>query len=495
MLPDLTTKLRAYVDEFNAADEELYSEEIPNAQAFAYLKEVAPLLDCPDKALEKTYYFRWWTLRKHWRKTRFGHVLTEFMPFVLWAGRGNTINCPAGHHLMEARWLSDAPDRLWEYLNFWLDGHGNATRYSMWYASAAEAYFALYPDAQRMKEVLPKLDRLYRKQEKKHLRPCGLFWSSDVLDGMEYTVSGPGIRPSINSYLCGDAFAIARMAQGVGMDALAKAYRQRGEELKQRMDELLWDGDFYRTIPCGALDRADWKERPPVPDKHRVRELIGFLPWYFHLADSDKDAAFAQLFDPQGFASPVGLTTAERRHPRFLFYHPHECLWNGYVWPFASAQTLTAMANLIRDRGEGSPVTRDAYYQTLRQYALSHRITKDDGRTQCWIDEAQDPLTGRWSCRDVLAKKKLALFVGGRQRGKDYNHSTFCDLVLSGLLGIHRTDDGAWTADPILPESWDYFLVTGLTKDNWTVLYDRDGTHYGCGKGLQCFPGKARMTE
>ena len=80
------------------------------------------------------------------------------------------------------------------------------------------------------------------------------------------------------------------------------------------------------------------------------------------------------------------------------------------------------------------------------------------------------------------------MVVPGRvkERGKDYNHSTFCDLVLSGLLGI-RFDGSRLTADPILPESWDHFMVAGLTKDGWTVLYDRDGTRYGLGPGLRCF--------
>ena len=24
---------------------------------------------------------------------------------------------------------------------------------------------------------------------------------------------------------------------------------------------------------------------------------------------------------------------------------------------------------------------------------------------------------------------------GGKERGKDYNHSTFCDLIINGLIG------------------------------------------------------------
>ena len=115
MLPDLKERLRAYTDVFNAEDEELYREEIPNDQAYAYLLQNAPLLDCPDKDLERTYYYRWWTFRKHWKQTPHGHVITEFMPPVGWAGPYNTINCALGHHLREARWLKNGDGRLWEY--------------------------------------------------------------------------------------------------------------------------------------------------------------------------------------------------------------------------------------------------------------------------------------------------------------------------------------------------------------------------------------------
>ena len=34
-------------------------------------------------------------------------VLTEFLHKVFWSGPHNTIVCPAGHHIMEGRWLRD----------------------------------------------------------------------------------------------------------------------------------------------------------------------------------------------------------------------------------------------------------------------------------------------------------------------------------------------------------------------------------------------------
>ncbi len=226
--------------------------------------------------------------------------------------------------------------------------------------------------------------------------------------------------------------------------------------------------------------------RPAVRPENRARELVGYLPWYFHLPSPEKDDAFRQLFDPAGFEAPFGLTTAEQRHPRFLFEHTHECLWNGYVWPYATSQTLTAAANAIRDHRDAPPLSNEEYYRLLRQYAVSHRLTDDAGRTLDWIDEVIHPFTGRWSARDVLLGDSLKSPGGIKERGKDYNHSTFCDLVLSGLLGL-RFENGMPKAEPILPEDWTYFCVAGLTAENWTVLYDKDGTHYGCGAGLQIF--------
>lgn len=39
------------------------------------------------------------------------------------------------------------------------------------------------------------------------------------------------------------------------------------------------------------------------------------------------------------------MTTAERRHPEFRTRGVGKCEWDGAVWPFATSQVLTAMAN------------------------------------------------------------------------------------------------------------------------------------------------------
>ena len=482
MIPDLNAKLRSYVDSFNAEDMELNPSMIPNGEAYEFLAPRIPLLDCPDETIEKTYYYRWWTLRKHWKATPDGHILTEFSPEVGWAGAYNSINAAAGHHIREARWMRDPGRWLEEYIAFWLDRKGNSLTYSMWYASSLEDYLRLNPDPAFEAECLDKLVSLWEDREKMNLHPCGLFWSQDGYDAMEESISGSGIRPTMNSYMIADAEAISRMAARQGRFGLSEKFAGRAAELREKMDLLLWDGDFYKVIPCGRNEEFPAEKRPPVPADHDVREELGYIPWAFGIPGPEKSAAFCHLTDEEGFAAPRGITTAERRHPRFMYKHPHECLWNGPAWPYATSQTLTGLAKHLRSHGEVS-VTKEDYFRLLKQYAASHRLTLEDGREIMWIDEDMDPFTGEWIARNQLLGGRRDPGQGGFERGKDYNHSTFCDLVLSGLLGIEGRD-GQLTVDPLIPGDWDRFCVTNLPPRGQTVVFDRTGEYYGLGPGL-----------
>ena len=73
-----------------------------------------------------------------------------------------------------------------------------------------------------------------------------------------------------------------------------------------------------------------------------------------------------------------------------------------------------------------------------------------------------------------------------RERGKDYNHSTFCDLVIAGLCGFVPQEDGTIVVRPLAPKSWDWWCVDGILYHghNITILFDRDGSRYGHGRGV-----------
>jgi predicted GH43/DUF377 family glycosyl hydrolase len=75
------------------------------------------------------------------------------------------------------------------------------------------------------------------------------------------------------------------------------------------------------------------------------------------------------------------------------------------------------------------------------------------------------------------------------ERGKDYNHSTFCDLVISGLVGLRPRCDNTVVVNPLAPPSWDFFCLDQILYHdlNLTILFDKTGSHYGKGQGLRIF--------
>ncbi len=76
----------------------------------------------------------------------------------------------------------------------------------------------------------------------------------------------------------------------------------------------------------------------------------------------------------------------------------------------------------------------------MRQYAAQHELVRerDGARTAVpWIDENLHPDRPDWIARTMVRREG-----GIRERGKDYNHSTFCDLVVTGLCGFVPDGDG-----------------------------------------------------
>ena len=363
------TGLNSHVERFNAADAELYPQAVPNAQAAEFLRENVPWFECPDPEIERTYYFRWWTFRKHIQETPDGFVITEFLPPVGWASKHNTISCAAGHHLYEGRWLRDGR-MLDDYSLFWLRKGTGLHRYSHWLADGIWARYCVNAQAALPRDLLPDLVQNFRQWEQERRDPNGLFWQVDGADGMEVAIGGTGYRATINSYMFADARAIAAIARMAGQDEVARQFDGEAARIKGLVQEKLWDADaqFFkmRKRPAQPGD-----PEPPLAD---VRELYGYTPWYFNLPDPQFSGAWRQLMDPQGFYAPFGPTTAEQRHPQFtVVYRGHECQWNGPSWPYSTAVTLVALANLLNNYQQDAVTKRD-YFETLKCYTRSHSL-------------------------------------------------------------------------------------------------------------------------
>jgi len=467
------------VDSFNYEDNELYAGSIDNADAWSFLSRNVPIFDCPDRTMQQIYDFRWWTYRKHLRKTPHGWIVTEFLPDVPWAGKYDSIDCAAGHHFMEGRWILD-PQYLDDYSNFWFTpGGGDPQSYSFWAASAIYQRALVTGDKRQAIRLLNPLVANYSDWERSHLKPSGLFWQSDDRDGMEMSIGGNGYRATINSYMYGDADAISRIAKWAGREDLAMQYLEKAHALRTVVLERLWDPNehFFKV------------RRDDNSALSTTRELHGYTPWYFDMPpdSADYSVAWGQLMDAGGFYAPYGPTTAERRSPGFgLNYNGHECQWNGPSWPFATSITLTGMANLLNDY-HLNVVSKADYFRLLENYAKSQYIRDGNGKGTPWIDEDLNPDTGDWMARSIL---KASGTWEPKERGKDYNHSTFCDLIITGLVGLRPRPDDIVVVNPLLPNGgWDYFCLDRVPYHGYslTILWDRTGRHYGHAAGLTLF--------
>jgi predicted GH43/DUF377 family glycosyl hydrolase len=479
-----------YVEQFNRDDEELYGQYVPNERAWAFLRDRIPLLDCPDRDIERTYYFRWWTYRKHIKQTPDGFVITEFLPAVGWAGKHNTISCAAGHHFYEGRWLRD-PRYLDDYAVFWFRKGGSLRTYSFWAADALWARYMATGNKDLMIELLPDLVANYEQWEKEKLEPDGLFWQVDGCDGMEVAIGGTGKRATINTYMYADAVAIAKIAALVGKPEIAQRFREKAERIKTLVQTKLWDpqAEFFKVLPRDKDNLVD------------VRELHGYTPWYANLPDAGYEQAWKQIMDPQGFYAPYGPTTAEQRHPGFrLSYEGHECQWNGPSWPYSTSVTLTAMANLLNNYRQDVVDAAD-YFDLLKIYTKSHQLAREDGKVVPWIDENLNPRTGDWIARTRLKNWSNGTWdagKGGKERGKDYNHSTYCDLVITGLVGLRPRADSVVEVHPLVPAgAWDWFCLDNVPYHGrtLTILWDKSGGKYGRGEGLRVFADGAEIAH
>ena len=491
ILPTLENKLKEYVELFNSQDDSPHSCSIDNAHALDWLRENAPRIECPDAAIESAFYFRLWTFRKHVKPTPDGVVVTEFLPPVPWDSLHNVIVAAVGHHVDEGKWLKNRREVLEDYLALFLTQKASPFAYSTWLCYSVWQYCRFLNDYTFGLKHLEDMVWYYTQMAQEHATDTGLYWSIDNWDAMEVSISGSdlerkatrGLRPTLNSYMAANAFAISQFARLAGKQELAREYDKEYLRLRDLMLDRLFDGEFFKA--CHSTDGGrTYPELSQLSLWNDVRELIGYVPWCFDLVPPGHSRAFLHLKSKEGFLCQFGLTTAEQRHPRFLFGYRHSCLWNGYVWPFATTQTLNAVRGALKIDAPDH-VSWDDYYQMLRTYADSHHRIRSDGSRVFWIDEVRHPWYDVWESRHILKARGWPENHGPMDRGRDYNHSTFCDLVLGGLLGIDFVQ-GALQVDPHVPQEWEYFKVENLWHNNkeYRIVFDRHGDRYGMGKGL-----------
>lgn len=458
---------------------------------FDWYAEQIPFFDCPDPDITTTYYYRWDLLTKHltYGSPNSGYSFTEFIDRPFWSGAYGAISCPAGFQLYEARWLR-SPRIANDYLKYWFRTPGAQPRnYSTWLADSAWEIDKVHPNRELLIDLLPDLIRNYQAWEQRHFVPeVGLFWQTGHDDGMEFNINSrqtqdilrgaPSYRPSFNAYMWADAQAIARIATLANQEDLAETYRQKADSLRQAMLERMWDPrrQFFFPILKNDEERDGHQlkaltrtyESGQFAGSPYGRELIGYVPWQFNLLadEAPYDQAWKKLMDRDGFYADFGPSTVERNDPMFLLQN-WCCWWSGQSWPYATTQTLKGLANFLQ--ADGQTLISADYVQMLGIYARSHR---KDGRP--YLAEALHPDTGSFEGHD------------GYNHSEHYLHSGYCDLVITGLVGLIPRDDDTLQLHPLAPADWDYFALDDVAYRGYSlsVVWDKSGQHYGLGSGF-----------
>jgi len=493
------------------------AQEYFGADALWFLNNI-PFLEIDDPEIQQIYFYRWKLLRSHIREIGpQGTTILEFLDNVPWARQPYTdLNDSASFHLMEARWMRD-PTVVDDLIDHLYTGAANDRHFSESIAAATYSTTLVTGDPGPALRHLDTMQHIYNAWDDHFDRARNLYWIEPLPDATEYTISsidasgagftdhpstdqnhngftgGFAYRPSINSYQYANAMAIAQIATEARQPDVAKDYRERADRLRTAMLVQLWNPELQHFT-----DRYQ-RSTPYVTagDFIRGRELVGYVPWAFELPPHDDSAsskaysqAWSHLLSPDQLAGSHGMRTVEPSYPRYLTQYRYdqatgrpECQWNGPSWPFQTSQVLTGLANLLEDYPP-SATSRADYLRLLRQYTHQHFLSP--GKPD--IEEDYNPDTG--------------VPIVGLPRSHHYFHSTYIDLVLSGLIGIRPRADNIMEVDPLIPthpgaeQRIRYFALQGLAYHHHdiSVFYDEDGSRYHIGSGLSIFVDQQRVS-
>lgn len=446
-----------------------------------------PFFECSDKKIEEVYYYRWKLYKAHIRNVgENGFVITEFLDNVSWdKDPFSSLNDATGFHIYEGRWLKDS-----KYVNGYIDymfrGGGNDRHFSEAITEAAYAHYLVNADSAFITGQLGIMQHIYNLWLDHYDLNKGLYYIEPLLDATEYTISsidasggkegffgGHSFRPTINSFMYGNAMAISKVAKMKGDVPTSRKYLAFANDIKSNVQKYLWNDSMQHFIDRYKVDN----QYVHYWDFIRGRELAGFVPWCYLLPDdiSKYNVAWKNLLDTTRLWGKYGLRTVEPSYEYYMKQYRYEgiipeCQWNGPSWPFQTTQALVGMANLLNHYSQDVVKTSD-YIRLLRLYTHQHYLS--DGRLN--LQEDYNPDDGRP--------------IVGLSRSHHYNHSGFNDLIITGLCGIRPSNGNALVINPLIDSTIQYFCLEDVIYHGKkiTVVYDKDGNRYKAGKGISVY--------
>lgn len=439
----------------------------------AWLISNVPAFSSEDPALEKTYWHRATSIiRKNLFRLGEGRLTRWAMAEGRWNSEwfANVISYGAGHHIRETRWLRD-PLYVRDIISTWCENtrenglfpsHIPATgavtgQYTDWIASAAWDAYRVQPDDDVLRDWLPALKRNvdgwlaeYDKDDDGLLLVdshgwTGMEWQPSFFsfNGFDKDKQDQRLeRVDLTAYVYGGAKHLAEMCRVLGDEQDAIRYDGIARRIHDAVARVMWDSEtkyFYSVEPDSHA-------------KAMVKEIVGVYPFYFAMFDPTTDApcfdAWRSIVNPAELWTSWPVASASKQCPaysqdvRFNGKTVGGGMWNGPTWPHANSIALSAMAETLRECPQG-PLSIAQFHALLRSYTNAQFLHQD--LQFPWTGEYYNGDTGEW-----------------RTDERDYNHSTYLDILIADLAGLRPHPGDRLEIRPLVEEHTPGFMIDGI---------------------------------
>jgi hypothetical protein len=469
---------------------------------------------CSDPMLQKMFYHRAYTLRKNMMNPQLGSLRWPTQSEGRWRSTWypNVISYGAAHQIREARWLANSA--YWTgHLRTWANNQkadhvypSHVTpagpsdgQYTDWITSTAWDGFLVHPDKALLAELVDKLaDNVRGWQQVYDSDGDGLLMvDSHWWTGMEYQpsffffseyqTSADFYQPAkpvnlervdLTAFNFGNAQTVARIYKLLNQPEKAKEFDALAQKIASAVGEKMWDKEkrFFYSL------RAD----DDVPAT--VKEVIGVYPFYFGMLSAGKgfEAAWDSILDPGQFWTPWPVASVSKECPAYsqdgwpqAQSRAVACMWNGPTWPHANSIVLSAMARTLRSNREAgteksSLLTREKLWELFTSFTKAQYREQDP--VYPWTGEFYNGESGVWKTAE-----------------RDYNHSTWLDILIPEIVGLVPRDDEILEIDPLMPPgALSHFTLDGQRYHGHdiTIVWDApdDDDRHGDGRsGLDVY--------
>lgn len=460
-----------------------------------WLVENVPAFEA-DEAITKLYWHRATSiLRKNLFRAGEGRLKRWGISEGRWTSDwyANMISYGAGHQIRETRWLRN-PVFARDLVSTWCENEkGNGVfpnfirpdsigkgQYTDWITSTAWDAWCVAPD---LDVLVPWLDALkrnvdgwlatYDKDNDGLLLVDSHWWT-----GMEWQPSFFYFkewdkdqqdqqleRVDLTAYVYGNAQNLSKLLKAAGDAQGAAEYEGIARKIRQALLDVMWDSDskyFYSV-------------EPKTHEKALVKEVIGVYPFYFSMVPWNSPCADAWLsvLNKDELWTEWPVASASKKCPAYsqdTKFHGKEvggCMWNGPTWPHANSLVLSAMAATIRDF-DNPPLTADHFQALLSSFTLA----------QFREQKIEHPWTGEYYNGDTAV---------WRTDQRDYNHSTYLDIVIGDLAGLRPRPDDVLELQPMLGSLIGHLALDGVRYHGHdvSVLWDAPGNGKASADGLE----------